>query len=531
MMQSDSRPDSLALNPEQLDTWLGVVRQLCLQGNAAAAAKRLAELIDQHPDFIPFRVTLGDVFREMANYQAALECYEHVLDDHPKHLGCRLGMVHCLSRRPLLALRMRSPRHLLESLEVEEVDPDLLSGAAAVLLRASICLLEDPLLLTVLRRALLTDLRIERVLTQARRDLCLTSLGNASELALALADQCRMNEFAWPVSPEEEACLVSAPEWVRNMYGPEGVAPEIVERGRRIPSLTTISTGTSAEVRDLYEANPYPLWRRFSRGAPVDLDQHLRILTSGKWDPPAFLRRPRLLVAGCGTGRDLLSAAWTWRPASITGFDLSRNSLGFTQQMAERLGIEVELYHADLLQLDGWEQQFDAIMCTGVLHHLTDPLDGWRRLLRLLRPGGIMVVGLYSETARRAIVAAQVKVRAMGVPPTPAGIRVARACLGSLPHNHPAAGCTLLRDFYHTSGCRDMLFHVQEHHFTVPLITTALNELGAKFLAFETDGDVRHLYRTLFGACTNMAYWEKLEQLYPEIFLGMYQFWCQKDNR
>ena len=42
---------------------------------------------------------------------------------------------------------------------------------------------------------------------------------------------------------------------------------------------------------------------------------------------------------------------------------------------------------------------------------------------------------------------------------------------------------------------------------------------------------VRHLCRTLFssgGAGADLAYCEKLEELYPGLFLGMYQFWCQK---
>jgi len=174
------------------------------------------------------------------------------------------------------------------------------------------------------------------------------------------------------------------------MYGPEGVTPELVERGRRIPTLTPISDGTSAAVRSMYEENPYPLWRRLSRTAPLDLDQKLRLLVGGEWDSPGFLKRPRLLVAGCGTGRDMLSAACAWRPATVTGFDLSRTSLVCAQEMAERLGVEVELYHADLLRLGGWERQFDVIMCTGVLHHLADPLAGWRILLKLLRPGGVL---------------------------------------------------------------------------------------------------------------------------------------------
>jgi len=521
MRSEQSRPGSIAAGLEAASL-------LCLQGNAAAAVPRLDKLVEKHPDSVPLRATLGDIHYQLGHYRAALERYEHVLDGHPEHLGCRLGLARCLSRRPFLALLLRSPRRLVESLAVEEVDPELLTQGAVALLRDSPSLLEDPLLLPVLSQAILTDLRLEHALTQARRELCLAPPREAPELARGLAEQCRLNELAWPVSPEEEARLASAPEWVRAMYGPEEVAPELLERGRRIPTLTPISAGTSAEVRGLYEANPYPRWRRLSHGAPLDLDQNLRLLTAGEWDPPDFLKRPRLLVAGCGTGRDLLNAACTWRPAAVTGFDLSRTSLAYAQQMAERLGVEVELYHADLIQLDGWERQFDAIVCTGVLHHLEDPLAGWRRLLRLLRPGGVMLVGLYSETARRGIVAAQAEVRDMGVPPTPAGIRAARAYLGSLPQDHPAFGCTVLRDFYYLSGCRDMLFHVQEHRFTVPRITAALDELGLTFLAFDVEGPLRHLYRTLFGAGTSLPCWEKFEQLYPETFLGMYQFWCQK---
>lgn len=521
---------ALTLDPEQLQARLGVALVLYVRGNAAAAIQRLDELAERYPDSVPLRVTLGDVHSELGRYRAALECYEHVLDGHPEHLGCRLGLAHCLSRRPLLAPLLRSPRHLVESLAVDEVDPELLTQGAVALLRSSPRLLEDPLLLLVLRRAVLTDLRLEHELTQARRELCLSPPREAPEVAGALAEQCRLNESAWAISPEEEARLASAPDWVCAMYGPEEVAPELLERGRRIPTLTPVSAGTSAEVRDLYEANPYPRWRRLSRAAPLDLDQNLRLLTDGEWDPPGFLRRPRLLVAGCGTGRDLLSGARTWRPATVTGFDLSRTSLAYAQQMAERMGVEVELFQADLLRLDGWKRQFDAIVCTGVLHHLEDPLAGWRRLLELLRPGGVMLVGLYSETARRAIVAAQAEVRDMGMPPTPAGIRAARAHLGGLPQDHPAFGCTVLRDFYYLSGCRDMLFHVQEHRFTVPRIAAALDELGLTFLAFETEGPVRHLYRTLFGSRTSLACWEKLEQLYPQTFLGMYQFWCQKGD-
>ena len=44
----------------------------------------------------------------------------------------------------------------------------------------------------------------------------------------------------------------------------------------------------------------------------------------------------------------------------------------------------------------------DLIESLGVLHHLADPWEGWDRLLALLRPGGVMMLGLYSQPARRS---------------------------------------------------------------------------------------------------------------------------------
>ena len=519
---------SLVLDPGQLDASVGLAALLCLQGNAAAAERLLDGLAGQHPGSVPVLVALGDARCELGRYRGALECYERALDEQPGHLGCRLGLARCLAHRPGLAPRLRSPERLAALLQDDDVDPALLAAAAAVLVRASPTPLEHPLLPVLLRSTIVTDLALERELTQARRELCLAPPRVIPEPAGALAAQCRLNEAAWAVGAEEEARLASAPDWVQAMYDPGGPPAGLAERARRIPALTEVSAGTSAAVREQYEANPYPRWERLSHLEPVDLDRRLRLLAGGRWEPPLSLRRPRVLVAGCGTGRELLSIALAWRPATLTGFDLSRASLAYTELMAERLGVEVDLWQADLLRLDGWEREFDVVVCAGVLHHLDDPLDGWRRLLRLLRPGGVMLLGLYSETARRGIAEAQEAVRRLGLPPTPEGIRAARSHLAGLPQDDPARDCTLLPDFFHASGCRDMLFHVREHRFTLPRIAAALDELGLEFLAFAAGAPVRRLAGTLFGPQPDLACWAELERLYPGTFLGMYQFWSRK---
>src|SRR6185369_704667 len=43
---------------------------------------------------------------------------------------------------------------------------------------------------------------------------------------------------------------------------------------------------------------------------------------------------------------------------------------------------------------------FDVVYSSGVLHHTPDPRASFARLVRLVRPGGAIVVGLYNAFAR-----------------------------------------------------------------------------------------------------------------------------------
>ena len=80
-----------------------------------------------------------------------------------------------------------------------------------------------------------------------------------------------------------------------------------------------------------------------------------------------------------------------------------------------RRSTNIDYAQADILQLGAIGRTFDLIQSAGVLHHLADPWAGWRVLLSLLRPGGVMRIGLYSETARRGVVAARAFIAQRGL--------------------------------------------------------------------------------------------------------------------
>jgi len=86
-------------------------------------------------------------------------------------------------------------------------------------------------------------------------------------------------------------------------------------------------------------------------------------------------------------------------------------------------------------------------------------------------------------------------------------------------------------DFFSTSSCRDLLFHVQENRLTLASIEGFLQEHKLTFLGFEVEPTVLHAYKQRFGddrAATNLRQWQVFENENPDTFFGMYQFWIQK---
>ena len=145
-----------------------------------------------------------------------------------------------------------------------------------------------------------------------------------------------------------------------------------------------------------------------------------------------------------------------------------------------------------------------------------------------------MKVGLYSDIARQSIVNARREIAKKGYTSSPDDIRRYREeviKLG-LDSNSEVIKVLGLRDFYSLSTCRDLLFHVQEHRFTLPQIEVALNDLSLKFLGFELQQSwIRSEFRELYpekDAAVSLPLWHQFELKNPNTFKGMYQFWVEK---
>lgn len=300
-----------------------------------------------------------------------------------------------------------------------------------------------------------------------------------------------------------------------------------------IGALTPIAEGVSAEVRCQYEENPYPRWQSLPVAEPVSPAVALGRLF-GDGNVPRCLDRPlEMLIAGCGTGRHSIQTARKFSSSHVTAIDLSLTSLAYAARKTAELRIgNVDYFQADIMALGELDRRFDIVESIGVLHHLENPLSGWRALVSLLKPGGLMHIALYSRIARAKLTFARDHIQQAGLGNDAASIRAFRKQVLSAPEGTELAQTALLgRDFYSLSNCRDLLFHVQEHQFTLLEIAGLLEELGLDFLAMEADPWSIEAYSRFNPADPrriDLNAWHRFEQENPLTFAGMYQFWCQK---
>ena len=294
-----------------------------------------------------------------------------------------------------------------------------------------------------------------------------------------------------------------------------------------IPALTPIDDDVSVAVMRQYDENPYPRWTInpfIVRAADRKRQPHPVGEDAAVGDD--------VLIAGCGTGQHPFSNAQYSPQARILAVDISRTALAYARRKTREEGLHnIEYAQADILKLGAIGRTFDRIETVGVLHHLAEPKAGWRVLLSLLAPNGTMRVGLYSAAARRAVVEARALIAERGYGATAEDIRALRQTI-----IRGQSTNTLLKiaDFYTMSGCRDLLFNVVEHRFTIPEIAAFLNEHGLLFHGFELEPAIIEQFQERYPggeALTNLDNWHEFETANPDTFWHMYVFTVSWNER
>jgi 2-polyprenyl-3-methyl-5-hydroxy-6-metoxy-1,4-benzoquinol methylase len=441
---------------------------------------------------------------------------------------------------------------------------DLLGAPLAALAR-------DQLLLRLLECTPITDVGLERLLANIRLAILSTAAENGEcdepllGFCCALARQCFINQYVFSMTEAEaeqarrlraslekvsarDPCsplwlaivgayfplhALSEVETLLDRSWPASVAGLLIQQVKepaderriaaRIPHLTCIDSEVSRAVRQQYEESPYPRW--IKAGPPGE-----PIVLSGR--PPEHALD--VLIAGCGTGLSTIEFARQTPRANVLAVDLSLASLCYAKRMAQSYGLtNVEFAQADITTLSTIGRNFDYIDASGVLHHLTDPWEGWRGLVSLLLPGGVMQIGLYSQLARQSVAAARDLIAQRGYRPIPEDIRHCREDILAAEDGSLLKSVIRWNDFFAIDECRDLLFHVHEHRVTLREIKSFLVNNGLQFGGFILDAATLQSFSTRFpepAAMTDLDRWQEFETQARDTFAAMYQLWVRKPS-
>ncbi len=224
-------------------------------------------------------------------------------------------------------------------------------------------------------------------------------------------------------------------------------------------------------VRAFYEEHPYP--------PPVEsLDKYRRLWQDPQrrradyhlfWPARAYSEDYSILIAGCGTSQ-AAKHALRWPGARVTGIDFSETSVRSTLELKRKYRLDnLTVRQLPIERAEELRTTFDQIVCTGVLHHLADPMAGLRALRAVLDREGAMHLMVYAPYGRTGIYMLQQFCALLGVQASDAEIHDLMGALQALPAGHPLEA--LLReapDFRDEAALADALLHPQDRAYSVP---------------------------------------------------------------
>jgi len=101
-----------------------------------------------------------------------------------------------------------------------------------------------------------------------------------------------------------------------------------------------------------------------------------------------------VLDVGCGTGDDVINLSKIVGPdGRVVGIDYSAQLIAEAKARAEKAGASVEFYVGDAHELAQFgDNCFDATRAAAVFHHLESPEKALKEMIRVVKPGGFVVI-------------------------------------------------------------------------------------------------------------------------------------------
>lgn len=253
-------------------------------------------------------------------------------------------------------------------------------------------------------------------------------------------------------------------------------------------NLTLVDTPEEVDQINgaFYNRFPFP-WRPRSLDCTSDPDFARIILNQnlGDWTHQTVPPNPRIWVAGCGTNQAAITAL-NYPTATVRGSDISPASLELCGSTARDLGCtNLELRRESINDVN-YDQEFDYVICTGVIHHNADPESTLKKLVKALKPTGVLELMVYNRYHRILTSAFQKAVRLLAGTESAMDFQKELPITRALIDDFPGKGIMVefMNNFRQAPEAQiaDALMQPVENSYTVEVLEEMVNRCGLEFL-------------------------------------------------
>ena len=160
----------------------------------------------------------------------------------------------------------------------------------------------------------------------------------------------------------------------------------------------TNKTDVTEIVQEFYEETPFPNYDGLD--SRESLRSKARDGVLARLLDEQISHTAKVLEVGCGTGQltNFLGMGWG---RTVIGADVCMNSLGLAKAFRDRFSINNAYFmQMNLFKPPIRRESFDVVISNGVLHHTSDCAAAFRSIAPLVKPGGVIIIGLYNWLGR-----------------------------------------------------------------------------------------------------------------------------------
>jgi SAM-dependent methyltransferase len=207
----------------------------------------------------------------------------------------------------------------------------------------------------------------------------------------------------------------------------------------------------------------------------------------GYWGHDRIVSKPKILVAGCGTNQALYTAL-RYPLSEVIGVDISTQSLNTCRRNADQIGVKnLTLVEKSLNGLD-FKEEFDYVICTGVVHHNADPQGTLGKIAAALKKNGILEFMVYNYYHRLLTTACQKAIRSFNTVPGRMDLNDELLLIRSLMNGFPYHNFIgqFLRSYKetHDSDMADTMLQPVEYSYTIETLRALAEGCNLEYLVY-----------------------------------------------